>query len=1165
MNIFDCLYSTLYKSNLIESSAGTGKTNIISLLYLRILLNINIDKYFFNLLINNILIVTFTDLASLEIKNRILNNIRYLKQSCIRNKCINKNISNIFNYIKNIPNIINLLIQIENNIDYISIFTIHGFCKKIMFNYFIEFNIDISSKILPDEYNLIYELVINYWYNNLSFLNKNIILIILKYWYNYNYLFNDIIKIYNFNKFKCNFKKNEFYSIKDCYLNILNYINFFKKEWLLNSKYLYNYFLEFNNKIFNFKILNKLFKDINIWANSKTLNFDIPKDLYKLGYKYLLYNYKNIFLNKYYILLYIDYLLIIVNNLYNYVLLDCLKFIKINIKLKKKEESLISFDDLINKFNIFLNKNDNIFFINYIRKCYPIVLIDEFQDTDINQYYIFNKIYIKNNSDFKTKIILIGDPKQLIYSFRGANIFSYIYAKRKIKCIYTCNINWRASYFLNKSINYIFTRVKNFFLYKSINYIKLKSYIESKKLYILNNKNIDSSIKFYIFKNINRKNIKFNLAKYCAIKIIKLLNNKNKYILDQNNNKRNICPSDFCILVYSNSDIKIILDVFKNFNLPIFYSNNKDSIFNTCESQDIIYILKCILFPTSKINIRNMLLTNLFGYNILNINNYLNNNYYLNNIIEELYFYYDLWNKFGIYSMIKYIVKNKKKNSNFILNYNQYIINIFHLSEILQYIYKKLNNKFLLLKWLENKVIYKKNIFKKKYYIRSEYYNKQSINISTIHKSKGLQYNIVWLPFLIKFKLPNKFFYFYDRKNFIFNLDLYKTLKGKYLMMEEIFSEEIRLFYVAVTRSIYQCNIFIYDYNIVNKIFNNIYVNNIFGIYKINSFINLENYIKLNINYKYILIKFINIYKYINYKNIFFYKKKKNKLNLNIKNIYLKNNKNIFSYSSIKKKILCLKKNNIIKDIKNSIFLLRGKNIGNFFHNIIENINFNNFNYDINFLLYKLREFNINKKYFFLVKNILFNLLNVKINNLNINLCNKNILNIYKEFNFFLYIYKKSNLNNYFNIINKYDLISKECDNLNLSSDFYGFLNGVIDLIFNYKNKYYIIDFKTNWIDYHYTSYNNKNIFKLMCKNRYDIQYQIYSLALHKYLKMKYKYYNYNNNFGGIYYIFLRGLNLDINYKSFTGIYFIKPKYKLIYKLSKFFKNKKIFYEKYSK
>lgn len=81
-------------------------------------------------------------------------------------------------------------------------------------------------------------------------------------------------------------------------------------------------------------------------------------------------------------------------------------------------------------------------------------------------------------------------------------------------------------------------------------------------------------------------------------------------------------------------------------------------------------------------------------------------------------------------------------------------------------------------------------------------------------------------------------------------------------------------------------------------------------------------------------------------------------------------------------------------------------------------------------------------------------------------------------------------------------------------------------------------------------------MFNIMLKYRYDLQYQIYVLAIHNYLKYKFIDYTYEKYFGGIYYIFLRGLDLDVFSYSKTGILYIKPKSKMIYKLSKFFMGK---------
>ncbi len=1151
--IFNLLKSKLYKSSLIEASAGTGKTNIVSLLYLRFLLKINISNKFNNLNINNILIVTFTDLATLEIKSRILNNIRFLKESCILKKCVNNEIIEIYEYIKNSVNIINLLIQLEYQIDNISIFTIHSFCKKIIFNNFLEFNINYNSNIISNEFYLIYELVIIYWYKNISNLSSKIIKIIITYWYNYNKLHKTIIPLYNHIKIDFNFNRKKYKNINSCYKFIINHINIFKSLWNLKKKYIYNYLCLIKKHIKNIYDIDSLFKEINLWVKDETLNFNLPNNLIKLSYNSLIYN--NIVIFKYDIFIYIEYLLYLVKDLHNYIILDCIFFINKNLEKRKKKYSLISFNDLIIKLNNYLNIDFKESLINILRKNFPIVLIDEFQDTDIYQFNIFNNIYIKNNTNLYTKIILIGDIKQSIYSFRGANIFHYISIKKLVNHCYTFNINWRTSYFLNKSINYIFSYFKYPFYYKEILYIKSKSCLNSKKFYILKNKKLDSSLKIFYIYNYSGLNKKYKLAEYCAYQILNLLNKKYSLIDKFTFKNRYIKFSDISILVYNNNEINIILEVFNKFNLPIIGFNNTKNIFNISESLEIYYIIKSILNPVSKLDLKNALLTKLFGYNIFNINKFINNNKLFNYILEEFYLYYDIWNNHGFYSMIKFIIKKKKIIIKKLNNFNKYITNILHISEILYKVNLKLNDKFLLLNWFENKLKNINNICKTKYYIRSSYYKYESINVTTIHKSKGLQYNIVWLPFLISLSKYYNYYFFNNKKNFKYNIDLYKFKFNKNLMLNEIYSEEIRILYVALTRAIYQCNIFLYNNNNINNYFRNIYsyINNIFNIDLEKKNINFSN-----IKYKFIFIKYINLKLYLsNYeKKIYILKQKKGKKNIiNYKNISLcKFNKNIFNYSKIK--LLMNYNFNLNINIKLNKYnkynlgnLPKGKKIGNVLHYILEIINFKN-ELNFNYLLFILYKFQVNKKWIFIIKYMLLNLLNYKFIFLNVNLVNIKYKNIFKEFNFVLSLKKKIDFDQYFNLSSKYDLITKSCLNNNIEDILYGYLDGVIDLIFIYKNCYYIVDYKTNWLGYHYTDYNYENMFNSMCDNRYDIQYQIYSIALHRYLNIKLSNYNYNVNFGGIYYIFLRGLNLNSKFRSIYGIYYIKPKFKLINKLN---------------
>ncbi len=1159
----DFLNLSLGKSNLIEASAGTGKTNLISLLYLRFLFGINLDNNFLSLHINNILIVTFTELAVLEIKSRILNNIKNLRISCINNYLIDDKIKDIYIYIKDIPNIINILWRYEYNINNFSIFTIHSFINKILFSNFINSKINFYDKILENEDHIIYDSIVIFWKKYFYPLPVNINKIILNYWSDPIELLKSVKPILNFSYLNFNYY-NKYKSINECYKKIIVFINFIKSKWLLNFKYIYRsfYLFKVSNFIYSNVNLDKWFNQINIWCSSITIDFNIPKYLVKFSFNYLSKYTNSFFFLDFFLFHDIDNLLLKINDLYKFIIIYCYKYIIKKTNFFKNKNYYLSFNDLINKFNNIIVNDNNFLFINFIRKNFPFVLIDEFQDTDFFQYNIFNKIYVKNISVFKTKIIFLGDPKQSIYTFRGANIFNYINIKKNVDFLYTFNINWRSSYGIIKSINYLFSKISNPFFFKEILYNFVNYNKKSKLLFLTKNNKFCPSINFFILKNINYINYKYNIAKYCAFKICKLLDYK-KYNVNlhyYNNIKRNIVPSDIAVLVYSNLEVKILFDVFQKFNLPVDCDLDKNNIFNTIEAKEVMFILKCVLYPESILNIRNALSTYIFNFNLLTINYYIKNEFLLNKIIDEFYFYYNLWDKNGIFSMLNFIFINKLKyikKKNFI-KYKKYKNNFFNIIEILGNICFKYRDKNLILNWLTEKIYHYDINMDNQFYLRSNSLL-NGIKISTIHKSKGLQYNIVWLPFLISIKNYNNFFFYHNRKNNRVNISFNKSEKKNFFFNEELYSEEMRLLYVSITRSVYQCNIFIYE-------FNNIYSRNFYSTSigrlicndkKIN-FYNINKEFDL-FSCKYIKFNIIDLFNY-NIKKIYFlYKKlKKKKVKKNKYINFLK--KKIFNYSSFIKKLYIKDKfyiNDLYKNIFNNknIFIFNNKNIGNFFHVLLEKIDFN-LELKNNFILKYMYKFNIKKKYFFFIKKILFNVLNVNLYPLNINLLSNKIFFFYKEFDFFLSIFNSFDFFYFNKVIKKYDYISKFCKDININKKFYGFLNGIIDFIFIYENKFYIVDYKSNFIGYNYNDYDKKNILKVMIDHRYDIQYQIYSLALHNHLSLNIKNYSYKKNFGGIYYIFLRGLFLDNYNMSYTGLFFIKPKLNLINKLNYFFKKK---------
>ena len=83
---------------------------------------------------------------------------------------------------------------------------------------------------------------------------------------------------------------------------------------------------------------------------------------------------------------------------------------------------------------------------------YPIAFIDEFQDTDKLQWEIFSSIY-RLDSVKRGNVVVVGDPKQAIYSFRGADIDTYIEARHQINNLLSLDSNFRSNYNILSFIN----------------------------------------------------------------------------------------------------------------------------------------------------------------------------------------------------------------------------------------------------------------------------------------------------------------------------------------------------------------------------------------------------------------------------------------------------------------------------------------------------------------------------------------------------------------------------------------------------------------------------------------------------------------------------------------------------------------------------------------
>lgn len=785
--------------------------------------------------------------------------------------------------------------------------------------------------------------------------------------------------------------------------------------------------------------------------------------------------------------------------------------------------------------------------LNSIKNRYKIILIDEAQDLDLIQIEIFELL-----SSCGIKLVFIADPKQIIYTFRNADISFYnqnIKDKIKDDARITLLTNYRSNKKLIELLNIMFDNIYNKARTDEIEQIKFtKSKTDPKndenKIFV-NGQEIEAI-------NIIETEEDKNVLQKTALTIKYLLTNGKIY---DNNKLRQIKESDIKVLCRTSKEVDFIDRELKNQDVK----TNKlaESFFKTKEFNLIFYLIKCLdrkqnfqtlnYILTSKIiNLPWELYLSLLEENgikhieeaIIDIIYLLENQEItLIEAIDEIISKKDLWlnlaKNFRNTTFTEF-AQSKKSYREILINEGKFeeLKNYETSLDFISKIYYEDKNIESLISTLED-LILNKDIEQDEDKITTG--DNQAIEILTIHKSKGLSINIVFLIDDIQnndnlLKKSDTFYKFYSKNKIEY--DFLKLKENQQFAKNKILNEEKNIFYVGTTRARFA--LFIINQGAtINKMLE---LAEIKTIEKINLNFNVYNLIKtnqfnkldINDNKEIKLIPPKPINKYL-------FRKEHTHSYTSLASIYKSNhheNPETRNDETYDNDATC-----------SGETLPRGKDIGNILHAIMQDINFsdakdsfNNFQkINIALIQKKIEHFNSKlntpKLQEMLIK-MIYNILNTKIRFIGARLCD--IQELQKEMEFLIKIntkiYEQKSL---FKDHNKLDLVLND-----------GYIKGIIDLIFKINNKIYILDYKTNYLGENLKDYNLTNLKKKMKQEQYDLQYKIYALGIKKILFKNIE--EYNKHFGGVIYLFTRAFQKNIKEQSKTqnGIYSTIPNFK---------------------
>jgi len=118
-----------------------------------------------------------------------------------------------------------------------------------------------------------------------------------------------------------------------------------------------------------------------------------------------------------------------------------------------------------------------------------------------------------------------------------------------------------------------------------------------------------------------------------------------------------------------------------------------------------------------------------------------------------------------------------------------------------------------------------------------------------------------------------------------------------------------------------------------------------------------------------------------------------------------------------------------------------------------------------------------------------------------------------------------------------------------------GLLKGFIDLVFRHRGRFFIVDYKSNHLGDRFEDYGPANLKAAVAAHNYDLQYLVYTVALHRHLKLRLADYDYRRHFGGVYYLFLRGMHPKRGASG--GVFYDLPDLALIEALDRLFDGSK--------
>ena len=432
---------------------------------------------------------------------------------------------------------------------------------------------------------------------------------------------------------------------------------------------------------------------------------------------------------------------------------------------EQQRRAQIGFDALLLRLDKALQGPGGQRLADRIRRQFPVALIDEFQDTDALQYRIFDAVYRLHENASDTALVLIGDPKQAIYGFRGADIHTYLRARLDTAGrLETLGTNFRSSHAMVEAVNRLFAhgeaRVDGAFGFRQgddnpVPFQPVQARGRAERWVDRSEGAAEApALVFWTLEAPGKPTVEATrqrMAQACATEVVRLLHagqaNQAGFARDDGA-WRPVQPGDLAVLVQGRTEAEAVRKALRERGVRSVYLSDRESVFQSPVAADVQRWLQACAAPDDDRRLRAALATATLALGWDELDRLGHDELAWEARVLQFRDYHRLWQQQGVLPLLRRLLHDHQVPARLLAQGDERrLTDLLHLSELLQTASVTLDGEHALVRWLAEQRQDEASASGhdvRRLRLESE---ASLVTVVTVHKSKGLEYPLVFLPF----------------------------------------------------------------------------------------------------------------------------------------------------------------------------------------------------------------------------------------------------------------------------------------------------------------------------------------------------------------------------------------------------------------------------------